>query len=172
MVALLIGLFLMGGLMTCCRTIARHSAAKVPWHRCRTGERLAMSMMTGINPTGRLLHGSDDQFALEPHCQRRGTFASSAGPAAASLRGWQGLTGATVSGSDVMQCAVHDWRGDGILNCSGGQNLSGANATYKNQFSASRRMRRAYGSWAVCAKTELSYPLVKNVTNLTVRYGR
>jgi type IV pilus assembly protein PilW len=54
--------------------------------------------------------------------------------------------------------------GDGILNCTGTSNTSGAVATYVNTFSV-------VNSQLVCTLNGTQYPLVSGVTNLSVLYG-
>jgi len=75
-----------------------------------------------------------------------------------------------VAGSDVISARYTTATGDGILNCSGRSNGSGANLTYTNQFSVAQN---AQSIWQLgCLREDGTfYPLVNNVTNLTVLYG-
>src|SRR6267154_3158411 len=99
MVALLIGLFLMGGLMTLLQNNRKAFSSQSALAQLQDSERLAMSMMTGIiqqagyftDPT---INSPSTALSAD------GTFASSAGPAGLAFAAGQGLTGATVSGSD------------------------------------------------------------------------
>jgi type IV pilus assembly protein PilW len=55
--------------------------------------------------------------------------------------------------------------GDGILNCTGSSNTSGAVFTYVNTFSVASNQ-------LVCTRENgTTYPLVSGVTNLSVLYG-
>src|SRR6266481_7465784 len=129
MVALLIGLFLMGGLMTLLQNNRKAFSSQNQLSQLQDGERLAMSIMTGViqqagyfpDPT---INSPSTALAAAP------AFASGAGLAFAAS---QGLTGATVAGSDVISARYTTATGDGILNCSGRSNGTGANLTYVNQ---------------------------------------
>jgi type IV pilus assembly protein PilW len=166
MVALLIGLFLMGGLMMLLQNNRKAFSSQSALAQLQDSERLAMSMMTGViqqagyftDPT---INSPSTALAAAP------AFASGAGLAFAA---GQGLTGATVAGSDVISARYTTAPGDGILNCSGRQNTTGGNLTYTNQFSVAQN---AQNVWQLGCLRENGtfYPLVNNVTNLTVLYG-
>jgi type IV pilus assembly protein PilW len=176
MVALLIGLFLMGGLMTLLQNNRKAFSSQSALAQLQDSERLAMTMMTGViqqagyftDPT---INSPSTALSAAPAFSTTlpaaAAFASGAGLAFAA---GQGLTGAAVAGSDVISARYTTATGDGILNCSGGQNSSGANATYTNQFSVAQN---AQNVWQLGCLRENGtfYPLVNNVTNLTVLYG-
>jgi type IV pilus assembly protein PilW len=171
MVALLIGLFLMGGLMTLLQNNRKAFSSQSALAQLQDSERLAMSMMTGvIQQAG---------YFTDPTINSPSTalpaaaaFASGAGPAGLAFAAGQGLTGATVAGSDVISARYTTGSGDGILNCSGRFNpaTSGANATYTNQFGVAQN---AQNVWQLgCLREDGTfYPLVNNVTNMVVLYG-
>jgi type IV pilus assembly protein PilW len=166
MVALLIGLFLMGGLMTLLQNNRKAFSSQSQLGQLQDTERLAMTMMAAvIQQSGYFPDPTNNSPSTA--LPAAAAFASGAGLAFAA---GQGLTGATVAGSDVISARYATATGDGILNCSGGQNSSGANATYTNQFSVAQN---AQNVWQLGCLRENGtfYPLVNNVTNLTVLYG-
>jgi type IV pilus assembly protein PilW len=152
MVALLIGLFLMGGLMTLLQNNRKAFSSQSQLGQLQDSERLAMSMMTGVI--------QQSGYFTDPTINSPST----ALPASGSFAAGQGLTGTT---ADTISARYTTAPGDGILNCHGTSNpaASGANATYVNTFSVS-------GGQLVCTdETATIYPLVSGVTNLAVLYG-
>lgn len=150
MVALLIGLFLMGGLMTLLQNNRKAFSSQSQLGQLQDSERLAMSMMTGVI--------QQSGYFTDPTTNSPST----ALPASGSFAAGQGLTGTT---ADTISARYTTATGDGILNCKGTSNTSGANATYVNTFSVS-------GGQLVCTdETGTIYPLVSGVTNLAVLYG-
>jgi type IV pilus assembly protein PilW len=166
MVALLIGLFLMGGLMMLLQNNRKAFSGQSALAQLQDGERLAMSMMTGvIQQAGYFTDPTNNSPSTA--LPAAAAFASGAGLAFAA---GQGLTGATVSGSDVISTRYMTASGDGILNCTGGSNGTGANFGYTNQFSVKKNAQNVWQ--LVCLREDGNfYPLVNNVTKLTVLYG-
>src|SRR5450631_1945150 len=122
MVALLIGLFLMGGLMTLLQNNRKSFSSQSLLGQLQDSERLAMTMMTGVI--------QQSGYFPDPTLNSP----SSALPVSGSFAAGQGLTGTT---ADTITARYTTAPGDGILNCKGTSNpaASGANATYVNQFS-------------------------------------
>ena len=157
MVALLIGLFLMGGLMTLLQNNRKAFSSQSVLAQLQDSERLAMSMMTGVI--------QQSGYFPDPTLNSPST----ALPASGSFASGQGLTGSTTAGSDTIIARYTTATGDGILNCKGTSNTSGANATYVNAFSI---VVTAGLSQLVCTdENNVVYPLVNGVTNLSVLYG-
>ena len=154
MVALLIGLFLMGGLMTLLQNNRKAFSSQSVLAQLQDSERLAMTMMTGII--------QQSGYFPDPTINSPST----ALPASGSFAAGQGLTGTT---ADTISARYATATGDGILNCSGTSNTSGANATYVNKF---RIVVTGGVSQLVCTdQTNTDYPLVSGVTALAVLYG-
>jgi type IV pilus assembly protein PilW len=156
MVALLIGLFLMGGLMTLLQNNRKAFSSQSLLGQLQDSERLAMTMMTGVI--------QQSGYFPDPTLNSP----ASALPLAGSFAAGQGLTGTT---GDTITARYTTAPGDGILNCSGTSNPvgSGANATYVNQFSV---VVTGGVSQLVCTdQNNVVYPLVSGVTNLSVVYG-
>jgi type IV pilus assembly protein PilW len=150
MVALLIGLFLMGGLMTLLQNNRKAFSSQSVLAQLQDSERLAMTMMTAIIQQSGYF---PDPTANSP---------STALPASGSFAAGQGLFGTT---ADTVSARYTTATGDGILNCRGISNTSGANFTYVNTFSVT-------GGQLICTdQAGNTYPLVNGVTALTVLYG-
>jgi type IV pilus assembly protein PilW len=166
MVALLIGLFLMGGLMMLLQNNRKAFSSQSALAQLQDNERLAMTMMTGVIQQAGYF---TDPTINSPSTALPAAAAFASGAGLAFAVG-QGLTGATVAGSDVISARYTTGTADGILNCTGGSNSTGANFTYTNQFSVAQN---AQNVWQLgCLREDGTfYPLVNNVTNLTVLYG-
>jgi type IV pilus assembly protein PilW len=158
MVALLIGLFLMGGLVGLVQSNKRAFTSQNLLSQLQDSERLALTMMNDVI----------DQAGYFPDPTLN--TAASALPASGSFALGQPITGtysATAPG-DTISVRYTTANGDGILNCTGGSNTSGANASYVNTFSV---VVTAGVSQLVCTLNGTAYPLVNNVTDLSVLYG-
>lgn len=159
MVALLIGLFLMGGLMALLQNNRKAFSSQSALAQLQDSERLAMSMMAGVV--------QQSGYFPDPTLNSPSTALSASG----SFASGQGLTGSTTAGSDTIIARYTTAPGDGILNCHGTSNpaASGTNATYVNAFSI---VVTGGLSQLVCTdENNVVYPLVNGVTNLSVLYG-
>ena len=165
LVALLIGLFLLGGLMTLVQDNQRTFNTQSSLAQLQDGERLAMSIMTdviqtaGYYPTPQLITPAKALPA-----------ATVAGTAWGSLQAVYGVDG-TGSNGDTVSVRYETLSGDGILSCNGTTNSSGAPYLYYNTFSVN-----ALTNQLVCTRGDLAspgnvFPLVSNVTSLQVLYG-
>jgi type IV pilus assembly protein PilW len=155
LVALLIGLFLLGGLLTVVQDNKRTFGAQNQLSQLQDAERLAMTMMTDvIQATG---------YFPSPTTNT----ASSVLVAAGAMTTGQAMTGtySAAAPGDSITVRYATNSGDGILNCTGSSNTSGAVYTYVNTFSV-------VANQLVCTReTGTSYPLINGVTNLSVLYG-
>jgi len=154
LVALLIGLFLLGGLSTVVFDNRRTFGTQALLAQLQDAERLSMTMMGDV-------------------VQLAGYFpAPTINTAASVLLAGGGMTaGQPMTGTysaappgDTITSRYATNSGDGILNCTGTSNTSGAVATYVNTFSV-------VNSQLVCTLNGTQYPLVSGVTNLSVLYG-
>jgi type IV pilus assembly protein PilW len=160
MIAMAIGLFLTGALLTIVQTNKRVFANQSQLEQMQDGQRMALTLMADViqsagyfpDPTTNTAIGS---FPLN------GAFANS-----------QAITGqytAAVPG-DTISVRYMTASADGILNCSGLPNTSGGNQLYANQFAvvtvgASGQLQCTVNGVAPV------YTLVNGVTNLSVLYG-
>src|ERR1700677_1901102 len=166
MVALWIGVFLLGALLTIVQANRTVFGDQNKMAQLQDGERMAMAMMSdviqsaGYFPTPTTNTSTGSLIAAAP-------FAAGAAPFAAG----QALDGVYSAGTPGDQIAIRYMTasGDNILNCSGLPNTSGANVLYTNVFQV---QQDASGNWQLtCTVNGLQYNLVSGVTNLSVLYG-
>jgi type IV pilus assembly protein PilW len=163
LVALLIGLFLLGGLLTLVQDNRRSFSSQNQLSQLQDSERLAMTMMTDvIQASGYFPDPTQYTAALEI-------------PAAGTMLAGQGMQGVynAAAPGDSITVRYATASGDGILNCTGGTNTSGGVVAYTNVFSV-------VNGQLVCTLNGTAYPLVGAVTNtpnaiivnnLSVLYG-
>jgi type IV pilus assembly protein PilW len=154
LVALLIGLFLLGGLSTVVFDNRRTFGTQNQLSQLQDGERLSMTMMGDVIQLAGYFPGPTINTATSVLLAGGGMTAG------------QPMTG-TYNGAapgDTVTSRYATNSGDGILNCTGASNTSGAVATYVNTFSV-------VNSQLVCTLNGVAYPLVSGVTNLSVLYG-
>lgn len=153
-IAILIGLFLVGGLLIIIQNNKRAFTGQNQLSQLQDSERLALSIVGDV-------------------IQRAGYYPdpttntdASTMPASGSFAAAQALTG-TYSASapgDSLSVRYATASGDGILNCSGTSNSSGGSLVYVNTFSVA-------SGQLVCNMNGTNYTLVGGVTNLAVLYG-
>lgn len=159
MVAMLIGVFLLGALVTIVQTNRTVFGDQNKQAQLQDAERMALTMMSDVieaagyfpNPSSNTLTGS---------LTAAGSFA--AGQAV------YGTYSAAAPG-DTVSIRYMTANGDGILNCSGLSNTSGGNVLYTNTF-------QVVAGQLVCTMNGTNYTLVGGgnnftVTNLSVLYG-
>jgi type IV pilus assembly protein PilW len=155
MVALLIGLFLLGGLLTVVQDNKRTFGTQNQLAQLQDAERLGMTMMTDvIQATG---------YFPNPTANT----ATSVLLAYGAMAQGQAMTGTynAAAPGDTITVRYATNSGDGILNCTGSSNTSGAVFTYVNTFSV-------VNNQLVCTRENgTTYPLINGVTNLSVLYG-
>ena len=159
LIALLIGLFLVGGLLTMVQNNKRTFMTQGDLSQLQDNERLAMTMMTDvIQTTG---------YYPNPTINT----AASVMPAVGGMAQGQGMIGTfnAAAPGDTITARYATASGDGILNCIGASNSSGGTLNYVNAFSVI--VNAAGISQLVCTLNGTQYPLVSGVTKLTVMYG-
>jgi type IV pilus assembly protein PilW len=158
LIALLIGLFLFGGLLTVVQDSKRAFQGQNQLSQLQDAERLAMTMMTDVIQAA--------GYFPDPTTNT----ATSTLPAFGAMAVGQAMTGTDAAGPlDTITSRYTTANGDGILNCTGSSNTSGANFSYVNTFS----VVNTGGTWQlVCTRENgVQYALVNGVTNLSVLYG-
>jgi type IV pilus assembly protein PilW len=162
MIALTIGLFLMGGLLTLLQNNRRTFDSQGKLAVLQDSQRLAFTMLTdviqeaGYFPDPTLYTAAGTLLAGTP----------SGAPNAMAVG--QAITGAAsgTAQGDIITVRYTTASGDGILNCNGTANASGANTTYSNTFKVTA------ANQLVCVlQTGVTYLLVNNVTSLQILYG-
>jgi type IV pilus assembly protein PilW len=159
MIALLIGLFLMGGLIGLMQTNKRAFSSQNLLSQLQDSERLAMTMMNDvIEQTG---------YFPDPTLNTLSSTLAASGSFALG----QSLTGIynAAAPGDSISARYTTANGDGILNCTGASNTTGGNFTYTSTFSV---VVTGGVSQLVCTRENGTvYPLVNNVTNMNALYG-
>lgn len=159
MVALMIGLFLMGGLIGLVQSNKRAFTSQSSLSQLQDSERLAMIMINDVT----------EQAGYFPDPTTN--TAASTLPATGAFAAGQWLTGTynAAAPGDTLSVRFTTASGDGILNCSGGTNATGGNVTYTNTFSVV--VTAGVGQLVCTRENAVQYALVNNVTNLSVLYG-
>ena len=129
LIAILIALFLLAGVMTIVQDTRRATSSQVQSTQLQDSVRLAMSMLTAIIQTS--------GYYADP-------FGSAPGAATALATAAPFIAGQAVSGTgaftaaapgDTISVRYQTNTGDGILNCAGNSNTTGAPVIYVNTFS-------------------------------------
>jgi type IV pilus assembly protein PilW len=155
MVALLIGLFLLGALLVIVQTNKRVFVNQNQLAQLQDGERMALTVVSDViqsagyfpDPTTNTLDLS--LAAVPPFAMGQSVY---------------GLYSATPPG-DQLYVRYMTTGGDGILNCSGQSNpIGGPNTLYVNVF-------QVLNGQLVCTMNGTQYNLVSGVTNMSILYG-
>src|ERR1700733_2798806 len=154
MIALTIGIFLLGALLIIVQTNKRVFGNQNKLAQLQDSERMAVTMMTDVIQSA--------GYFPDPTVNTQ----SSALTAVGLFASGQSISGIHSAGAPGDQIAVRYMTagGDNILNCSGQSNATGANALYVNSF-------QVVGNQLVCTMNGTPYNLVSGVTNLQVLYG-
>jgi type IV pilus assembly protein PilW len=163
-VAVMIGLFLLGGLLTLVHDMRRTFGAQNGLAQLQDNERLAMTLITDViqaagyfpDPTTQTAGGATGVLpAVLP-------FTSSG----QSIAG----TGNLAAPGDTITVQYFTANNDGVINCKGGTNASGGNFLYVNKFSVVKDPLT--NKWTLsCTLLGVTYPLVSDVTNMQIWYG-
>jgi type IV pilus assembly protein PilW len=154
MIALLIGLFLVGGVLTIVQDNRRVFGSQNQLSQLQDSERLALTMMTDVIQMA--------GYFPDP----TSNSAQSTMLASGSMGAGQAIIG-TPGDTITVRYATNG--SDNILSCTG-TSTTGANFTYVNTFSVV--VNPAGVSQLVCTREDgVAYPLVNGVTNLSVTYG-
>jgi type IV pilus assembly protein PilW len=153
MVAAAIGLFLLGGLLTIVQNNRRVFATQNQLAQLEDSQRLAMTMIADVIQSA--------GYFPDPTINTSAALTAT-GPFAVG-QAFTGTYNAAAPG-DTIRARFVTANGDGILNCSGSSNTTGANLIYVNLF-------RVIGSQLVCTMNGTQYQLVSGVQNLSVLYG-
>lgn len=162
LVALLIAVFLLGGLFTILQNTRRTSTQQTALAQLQDEQRMAMSLLNDVIQNAGYF---DTNTYATP--QNAWSAAVAVGPTGTSLAAGQAITGKHTAGApgDVIAVRYATAGGDGIINCNGGTSLTAA--TYINTFMVvSGQLECAPDGIAANA-----IPLVANVSNLQVWYG-
>jgi type IV pilus assembly protein PilW len=156
LIALLIGVFLLGALLTIVQANRTVFGNQNQLSQMQDSERMAMTMITDVIQSA--------GYFPQPWNYTLTTSLTAVAPFGIG----QAIYG-TYSGTppgDVVYVRYMTMGGDGILNCSGQSNTGAANTTavYVNQF-------QVVSGQLICNMNGTQYNLVNNVTNLSILYG-
>jgi type IV pilus assembly protein PilW len=174
LVALLIGLFLLGGLFTLLETNKKTFTSQNNLANLQDTERMALTVMTDvIQETGYY----SDPTTHSPTTTLLALAAATGTPTIPAMGAGQALTGAynAAAPGDTITVRYATTSGDGILNCSGTSNTSGAapptTFTFVNTFGVVSNANPLLSQLGCWREDGVFYPLVNGVTNLSVLYG-
>ena len=155
MVALLIGLFLVGGLLMVLQENKRTFTGQNALAQLQDGERLAISMTADVIQSA--------GYFPDPTTN---TQVSALPLNAQFLTAGQSIVGtyAAAAPGDTLTVRYVTATNDGVLNCSGRSNTTAGNQTYVNTFSVT-------GGQLVCAMNGTNFVLINGVQKLTALYG-
>jgi type IV pilus assembly protein PilW len=163
MIALLIGLFLAGGLLVLVQDNRRVFGNQNQMAQLQDSERLALSMMTDVIQMAGYFPDPTSNSAQSTMLATTATT-----PAMVAGQALTGAYSAAVPG-DSITVRYTTSGSDGILTCTG-TSSTGAIRTYINTFSVV--VNAAGVGQLVCTREGgAQYPLVNGVTNLSVTYG-
>jgi type IV pilus assembly protein PilW len=155
MVALLIGLFLLGALLIIVQTNKRVFVNQNQLAQLQDGERMALTVISDVLQSA--------GYFPDPTTNTLAMTLTQALPFAVGQSVY-GVSSGTPAG-DQLYVRYMTTGGDGILNCSGQSNpIGGPNTLYVNIFQVSNGQ-------LVCTMNGTQYNLVSGVINMTIQYG-
>jgi len=154
MVAITVGLFLLGALLTVQQTNRSAFVSQNQLAQLQDNQRMAMSIMADVVQSS--------GYYPDPNVNVAATILPAAAPFAVS----QPITGTynAAAPGDTLSVRYATASGDGVLNCSGLSNTSGATAVYVNTFSV-------VAGQLICTMNGTQYVLISGVSNFNVFYG-
>jgi type IV pilus assembly protein PilW len=155
MVALLIGLFLLGALLIIVQTNKRVFVNQNQLAQLQDGERMALTVISDVLQSA--------GYFPDPTTNTLAMTLTQSLPFAVGQSVY-GVSSGTPAG-DQLYVRYMTTGGDGILNCSGQSNpIGGPNTLYVNMF-------QVLNGQLVCTMNGTQYNLVSGVTNMTIQYG-
>ena len=157
-IAVLIGLFLLGGLLTIVQDMRRTFGAQNGLAQLQDNERLAMTLIADVIQAA--------GFYPDPTTQT----ATSSFPLVGLLAVGQSIVGTrnAAAPGDSISVRYLTAPNDGVINCRGGSNITGAPVLYTNTFSVTAlnngQLQCTLGGVGV-------FPLVTGITNMQILYG-
>ncbi len=156
MVAVAIAMFLLAGLATVFNNTRITYANQQALAQMQDQQRFAMQLLTSVIESGGYYNNPT------------GDTVDSALPATAPFGAGQPFYGLGTAGAapgDTIYVRFRTAPGDGIINCTGGQNTTGIEQVYTNEFSI------VAGQLVCSLNGAAAVPLVSGVTNLQIYYG-
>jgi type IV pilus assembly protein PilW len=158
-VATAIALFLLGGLLTVLENMRRTQNNQALLTQLQDSQRIAMSLLNSVLQSAGYF--PDPTVNTQVGALPAATVASIAFAAGQMVYG----TSVTADPGDTVTVRFTTATSDTIINCIGGTNTSGANASYVNTFSI-------VGGQLVCSLNGgATSPLVSGLKRMDVKYG-
>jgi type IV pilus assembly protein PilW len=156
-VALLIGLFLLGGLLTLVQDMRRTFGAQSSMSQLQDSQRLAMTLIADVvQAAGYFPDPASD------------TLVSSFPAAAPFVQAGQAIAGTrnAAAPGDTITVQFRTQLNDGVINCTGNTNTVAPLLTFVNQFSVD-----AAGNLNCVLNNAAAVPLITGVQNMQILYG-
>jgi type IV pilus assembly protein PilW len=160
LIALSLGLFVLAALLTIVQTNRAVYGDQSQLAQLQDNERMAMTLMTDVIQSAGYFPTTIPPTITQDTSLTATTGDGYAFPVGQSM---YGTYSATVPG-DAIYVRYMTASGDGVLNCSGVPNTTGANTLYVNEFYVA-------GGQLVCNMNGTPYNLVSGVTNSTTTLG-
>jgi type IV pilus assembly protein PilW len=158
-IAVLIGLFLLGGLLTLLQDMRRTFGAQNQLGQLQDSERLAMTLIADVVQAAGYYPDPTTQIPTI-------IFPGGALPFLAAAQTIGG-TGNLVAPGDSLSVQYWTANNDGVINCLGGTNTSGGSQLFVNTF----RVVANATQDLQCTLNGKTVTLVSGVTNLQILYG-
>jgi len=156
-VALMIGLFLLGGLLTLVHDMRRTFGNQNQLSQLQDSERLAMTLITDVIQAA--------GYYPDPAFHTVSTSFPAVAPFTTDGQAIWGTRNAAAPGDGIF-VQFRAAPNDGVINCTGNTNLTGANQTYINVFSVD-----AAGNLNCTLNNAAPVPLITGIKNLQILYG-
>jgi type IV pilus assembly protein PilW len=157
-IAVLIGLFLLGGLLTLVQDMRRTFGAQNGLAQLQDSERLAMTLIADVIQAA--------GFFPDPTQQTAATSFTGVAPFAQLGQAIAGTRNAAAPG-DTISVQFLTANNDGVINCTGNTNKTGGPLVYVNTFSVDAPT----GALLCQINNNPAVPLITGVTNLQILYG-
>jgi type IV pilus assembly protein PilW len=159
LVAMTIGLFILGGVAAVFVNLKSTFGTQDQLAQLQDSERLALTMLTTTI--------EDAGYYPDPVSSTAATSMPAALGTYGSMGAGQGLVGVTASGSDSITSRYVSTSGDGLMNCLGQTNTTGAKKIFLNTLFVDPAM----GLMCSTDGGDTATTLVANVASLNVVYG-
>ena len=156
-VAVLIGLFLLAGLLTLVQDMTRTFGAQSSMSQLQDSQRLAMTLIADVVQSA--------GYFPDPTINTLVTSFPAVAPFTTAGQAIAGTHTAAAPG-DTITVQFRTQPNDGVINCTGNTNTTGAKQIYVNQFTVD-----ALGNLNCVLNGAAAVPLVTGVTNMQILYG-
>lgn len=162
MVTVAIAVFLLGGLVTVLENTRTTYGNQQALAQFQDQQRFAMAVVTSVIEAG--------GYYPSPVTETQASALPVTGSFTTAGQAFWGTGTAGAAPGDTLYIRFRTASGDGVINCSGGANTTGAEHTYTNEFSI------VAGQLACALSVDggaftAAVPLVPGITNLQVYYG-